>query len=78
MGNALVDKAAGAADLATDCQDRTGLLSYFACKQIAYTKLMAAIMRRIVKVTAHTRDFRKMEADKRTKDSDSNFLSSLP
>ena len=74
MGNTLADKAAGAADLATDSQDRTGLLSYFANKQIAYSKLIAAIMRRIVRVTAHTRDFRKAEADKRGKDSDSKFV----
>ena len=35
---------------------------------------MAAIMRRIVRVTAHTRDVRKTEEDKRTKDSDSKFV----
>ena len=74
MGNALADKAAGMADQATDSEHKTALLNYFAHKQQAYTKLIAAISRRIIRVTEHTRSCRQALAEEHAKTEDGRFV----
>ena len=74
MSNSLADKAAGITEEAAGTQNRVGLLSYFASKQKAYGKLIAAITRRIVRVTSHTRYCRQTAEDERAKTSDTKYV----
>ena len=74
MGNALADKAAGMADQATDSEHRTGLLSYSAQKQQTYISLIAAISRRIIRVTTHTRTCRQAAEEEHAKTDAGRFV----
>ena len=74
MSNSLADKAAGSADEAAGTQSKVGILGYFARKQKAYSKLIAAIMRRIIRVTVHTRSFRKAAEEEQAKDGANKFV----
>ena len=67
MWKCLDNKAAGLADKATASEHKTGLLNYFAHKQLAYTKLMTAITRRIIRVTTHARSCRQATEEERAK-----------
>ena len=72
--NGIADQAAGNAAVAANTEHKAELLKYFGRKQHAYTLLIRAIMRRIVRVTSHTRAHRKAAAREKQADKSSHFV----